>query len=293
MGEMRPIRLDPGTADRLLSGALSPDDLPPGYAGVAQLLGAAGTAPRVRESVREAATVAAMEAASTGHVASVAGHREKKVLSKVLTIKAAAVAALVLSAGTAAAATGSLPGGVQSTASMVLAKVGISVPNPTSHANGHAGTHGKSAGTSGHGHGPSSHADFGLCTAEEAHADSGHQPNAHAAVFPSTTTCTSVPHPGQGSTSSTSPPGNAPSGNADFGLCTAEEAHADSGHQPNAHAAVFPPSTTCTSVAHPGQGIGNTSKPADTSSTTIEHPNGPPPSSPAKPKSQGASHGRP
>ena len=238
MGEMRPIRLDSRTADRLLSGALSPDDAPPGYAGVSQLLAAAGSGLGAPESVPELSTVAAMEAAVLGHVTSGTAHEEKKMLSKVLTIKAAAVMAVVLSAGTAAAATGSLPGGAQSTASMVLAKIGISVPGSNNHVKGHAGSHGKGAKTSGHGHGPNS--------------------------------------------------------NADFGLCTAEEAHADSGHQPNAHATVFPPSTTCTSVTHPGQGAGNTSKAQDSSSsTTTERPNGPPPSTPAKPKNPGGSHGRP
>jgi hypothetical protein len=293
MGEMRPIRLDSRTADRLLSGALSPDDAPPGYAGVSQLLAAAGAGLEMPESVPEMSTVAAMEAAVLGHLASGTAHQEKKMLSKVLTIKAAAVMAVALSAGTAAAATGSLPGGAQSTASVVLAKIGISVPGSNNHAKGHAGSHGKAAKTSGHGHGPSSNANFGLCTAEEAHADSGHQPNAHATVFPSSTTCTSVPHPGQGVTGGASGQTKGPNSNADFGLCTAEEAHADSGHQPNAHATVFPSSTTCTSVTHPGQGAGNTSKPQDSSSTTTEGPNGPPPSEPAKPKNPGGSHGRP
>ena len=36
--EMQNVLLDPGTADRLLSGSVAPDDAPPGYAGVAGLL---------------------------------------------------------------------------------------------------------------------------------------------------------------------------------------------------------------------------------------------------------------
>ena len=293
MSEMRPIRLDARTADQFLSGALAPDDAPPGYAGVAHLLEAAGANLGADESVREAATVAAMQAAALGHLGSVTALHEKRMLSKTLTVKAAVLAAVLLGASTAAAATGSLPGGAQNTASMVLAKIGISVPGPNHPGNSHAESRGKSAGHSGHGNGPNAHANFGLCTAEEAHADSGHQPNAHATVFPPSTTCTSVTHPGQTGTGVASGQGNGPNSNANFGLCTAEEAHADSGHQPNPHATVFPPSTTCTSVTHPGHGAGNTSKPEDTSSKTTRGPGGPPSSTPANPKNSGGPHGRP
>ena len=55
---MRPIRLDALTADRLLSGEVSSDDAPPGYAGVAHLLEAAGAGLGADESMREPATVA-------------------------------------------------------------------------------------------------------------------------------------------------------------------------------------------------------------------------------------------
>jgi len=233
---MRPNRLDALTADRLLSGEVSLDDAPPGYAGVAQLLGAAGRGLGAEGSVQEVATIAAMQAAALGHLAPVSARQEKKMLSKVLTVKAAAVAAVLLGAGSAAAATGSLPAGIQNPTSMVLAKIGISIPGPDNHGNGHTGTRGKSAGHAGQGKGPNANATYGLCTAEEAHADSGHQPNAHAAVFPSTTTCTSVPHPGQGG--------------------------------------------------------GNKSNTEGASSTTTESPSVPPSSRPASPTSSGRSHGR-
>ncbi len=289
---MRPNRLDALTADRLLSGEVSPDDAPPGYAGVAQLLDAAGRGLGAEGSVQEVATVAAMQAAALGNLGSVSAHGVKKMLSKMLAVKAAAVAVVLLGAGSAAAATGSLPAGIQNTTSMVLAKIGISVPGPNDHGNQHAGTRGKSAGYARQGKGPNANATYGLCTAEEAHADSGHQPNAHATVFPSTTTCTSVPHPGEGGTSAVSGQGKGPNANATYGLCTAEEAHTDSGHQPNAHATVFPSTTTCTSVPHPGEGNGNKSNTEGASSTTTERPSGPPSSRPASPTSSGRSHGR-
>jgi hypothetical protein len=168
----------------------------------------------------------------------------------------------------------------------------------SNNANSHAATPGKSPHSAA-GKGPSANATHGLCTAEEAHADSGHEPNTHATVFPPTTTCNSVPHLGQQNTGApsengTSPsPSPSPNANATYGLCTAQEAHADSGHQPNTHATVFPPTTTCNSVPHPGQAHGNASITEGTSSTTTEGHSGPPSSMPERPTSPGRSHDRP
>lgn len=57
---------------------------------------------------------------------------------------AAATGVAIACGGTAAAATGSLPGAAQQTAHDVLAGIGVSVPGPNAHANGHAGTRGNS-----------------------------------------------------------------------------------------------------------------------------------------------------
>jgi hypothetical protein len=119
--------------------------------------------------------------------------------------------ALVLTTGLAAA--NALPGAAQSTASDALAKVGVSVPNPSSHSSGHANTRGKSGGhpTSSPATpadattGPNAHADFGLCTAAEAHQDNGAQPK--STVFPSATTCSTVVHPGKGTQHDNANPG--------------------------------------------------------------------------------------
>jgi hypothetical protein len=122
-------------------------------------------------------------------------------LSKALPVKAASVAAvLIFGVGTAAAATGG-PGAAQSTAKHVLANLGITVPGPNSHSGTHADTRGKSAGhaATDHSTGANSNADYGLCTAEEAHADAGVTPNTNATVWPSATTCTTVTKPGKGS----------------------------------------------------------------------------------------------
>lgn len=106
--------------------------------------------------------------------------------------------ALTLTTGLAAA--NALPGAAQQAASEALAKVGVSVPSPNSHSGGHPDTRGKSATHSDNssatsGTGPNARADFGLCTAEEAHQDNGAQPK--STVFPSATTCSTVAHPGQ------------------------------------------------------------------------------------------------
>ncbi len=204
---MRPHRLDPSTAERLLSGGLSPDDAPPGYVGVAHVLGAAATGLGADGSARDAATVAAMQAAALGHLTPTTIHKGKRMNSKALTMKAAAAsAAVLLGAGTAAAATDSLPQGAQNAAAMVLAKVGITVPND--HSTGHApadkagnptgGSTNSANANGGKGTGPNANAAFGQCTAAAAHAASGHQPNSHAATPPSS--CP-VAHPGNAGTS--------------------------------------------------------------------------------------------
>lgn len=97
-------------------------------------------------------------------------------LAKILTIKAAVLAATtVLGAGAAAAATGSLPDAAQSRVSDALAHVSVSVPNP--HANAHAGAKGDNGKSGDHKpdpKAPNANADFGHCTAFLA------APNSHA-----------------------------------------------------------------------------------------------------------------
>src|SRR5438105_2923489 len=59
----RPAPIDDRTADRLLSGAITPDDTPPELAGVAELLRTAGADRGTVDMGRATATVAAMAAA--------------------------------------------------------------------------------------------------------------------------------------------------------------------------------------------------------------------------------------
>lgn len=208
---MKRTRLDDRTANRILSGAVTSEDAPPGYAGVANLLHSAANEPTAGELTREAATVASMRAAILGHPVPLTASRRRDVLKKVLTAKAAAAAAVVLlGASGAAAATGSLPDSAQSTAHSVLSALSISVPGPNSHASTNVSTNDETTTTTSTSttststtvaandvttttvKGPDANADFGLCTAAEAHQDNGAQP--HSTVFPKpdSTTCTSV-----------------------------------------------------------------------------------------------------
>lgn len=212
MDEMRVHRLDERTADRLLSGIVRPDDAPPGYAGVAQVLESAGSpAQQAEGTAREAATVASMQAAILGHLVPVPepGGSRKKMLSKIATIKAAGVAAaVVLGGGTAAAAAGSLPAPAQDAASHVFSSVGIDIPNgqtpgPNAHSDGHANGHatGHTSGDNGSSTGPNSNALPGLCNAASHNGTSTGHPPGKSTVF-STLVCTGVSTPGQSGTNS-------------------------------------------------------------------------------------------
>ncbi len=103
--------IDDATADRLLTGQLSPDDAPADVAALAALIQVASGPVSPSELVREAPVVASMVAASTATQPTTSPRRQT-MLSKLTTAKIAGLAAVgVLGIGTAAAAaTGSLPG---------------------------------------------------------------------------------------------------------------------------------------------------------------------------------------
>jgi hypothetical protein len=114
--------LDESTAERLLRGALPPDDAPPGYGGVATLLDTARTEARSATSAMTEDTIAAMVAVSRVRPIPV-GPRRRPIKAKVAT---AASAGLLTLSGMAAA--GALPSVAQRHISTVLARVGIEVP---------------------------------------------------------------------------------------------------------------------------------------------------------------------
>ena len=209
MDEMRPHRLDERTADRLLAGAVGPEDAPPGYAGVAGLLTQAATPALPGQHLAgEAATVAAMQSVTLGHLVPVSDPEGKRnMISRLATVKAAAAAAVVvLGAGSAAAATGSLPGPVQNTTAHLLSDVGVNVPTgdthaPDPHSNGHANPNatGTTGGTGGSGSYPNPHADWGLCNAQS--HNGGSPGKSH--VFPVKADCSTVTKPGDTTTTTT------------------------------------------------------------------------------------------
>ena len=119
--------LDANTAERLLSGAVPAADAPPGYGAVASVLAAAAAPGPVPEmDFEELARVARRSADRPGPSPT----RRSPMLGKLLTMKAAAAAGVILiGASGAAAATGSLPGSVQGVAHSTLAHVGVDVPD--------------------------------------------------------------------------------------------------------------------------------------------------------------------
>lgn len=122
--------LDPGTAERLLDGTVAPADAPPGFGPVADLLDAARGG--VTPPAADLGALASAARAGAGGAAAPDSPTPGRppVLAKFLTLKAAAVAGVVLLGATsAAAATGALPGPLQRTAHSAFSKVGVDVPS--------------------------------------------------------------------------------------------------------------------------------------------------------------------
>jgi hypothetical protein len=169
MGEMPRDPLDDATTNRLLAGALDPEDAPQGYAKVAALLQSAQRSETRPVVVGRSAAVSTIAAAiRSAPVVSLNPTRRGRPhrIAKLLTWKALGIALpiMALTGGSAAAAaTGSLPGPAQSAVSGALAHMGVSVP-------------------SGNAVGPnvSGPAKFGLCTA--AQANDGHA-STHSVAF--------------------------------------------------------------------------------------------------------------
>jgi len=129
--------LDEDSVSRLLQGSVHPDDAPPGYGAVAELLSSAARLPLLPvEEATSSPTVSAMVAVIRDATPA-PETRRKTMLGKLLAGKAlAAIAVVGLSATGAAAATGSLPDVAQSVVSDAVGHVGIDIPHPN---------HGKSA----------------------------------------------------------------------------------------------------------------------------------------------------
>ncbi len=139
--------LDPFTEERLLSGTVHPDDLPPTLGRVAGLLHSAragalldpeleqdkergaATHNKERALTRELEQISAMAMILSGQPAAAltpAGAHRPRVLRRVKIVAAVFAATLVIGSGLAFA--GALPGGTQDAAAKMFAKLGITVP---------------------------------------------------------------------------------------------------------------------------------------------------------------------
>ena len=121
-------------ADRLLSGRLSPDDLPDEAARLARLLEGMEAGP-ANDPFTEHRVVSAMTAEILANPAPAAMPSMLRSSGTRISAKAGALAFVaVLATGTAAAAAnGSLPAGMQRAVSDALSHVSISVPHPAPH----------------------------------------------------------------------------------------------------------------------------------------------------------------
>ena len=133
--------LDPITANRLISGQIAPADAPAGYAGVAALVERMSTANQERMSMekQERMSTENQERMSTANpvvAAMIAARQEVAVPARAgggvfFRAKFVAVAMMAMMLGmTGLAFAGALPPPAQRVASVVLAKLGMHVPNP-------------------------------------------------------------------------------------------------------------------------------------------------------------------
>lgn len=143
MGEMAKPPIDDRTLDRLLSGSMAPEDAPPGFDQVARIVRAAQSPATSGELAGEKGVVSMAAAAVSGPVqASLTpgSKRRRRMVSKLATVRAAAItAAAVLGAGAAAAAaTGSLPSQTSKASSHAsgLLTAGSNVTSTTTDKNG-------------------------------------------------------------------------------------------------------------------------------------------------------------
>jgi hypothetical protein len=181
--------LSPDPVEQLLAGTSVPGELDASASRVGRLLCAMHSPALPAGPGMEQQAVAAIVDAIREAPRPLAPHRRSRMLTQLMSAKAAVAAATLaalLAGGTAAAAaTGSLPGPAQTAVSSALAHVGISVPSPNSHANSHAtnnphrgAPHGGAPDPTGGAKGPDATGNpkYGLCQAWAATPT----PNAHS-----------------------------------------------------------------------------------------------------------------
>jgi hypothetical protein len=153
------------TADAILDGAIAPDDAPPGLRDVAVLIHAARPSTLQGPVALEDQVIIALAAGARipAPVGSAVDPGRRRLLTKVVTGKVAVAAATLIFAGAAAAATtGALPSGIQSTVAHAASHLGVSLPDPGKRPQPHS--LGQSTPKDGPGPAVGPNA-FGLCTA--------------------------------------------------------------------------------------------------------------------------------
>jgi hypothetical protein len=140
--EMERLPIDTDTADRILAGAVPPEDAPPGYSEVASVFLAARNVEIAASPSRDADTIELLVAGARSSRVTTSNPLRRSSVHRIKLAAVVATAALTCTTGLAFA--GSLPGAAQDIASSMLAKAGITVPGP----NDHAGTHPNTRGTS-------------------------------------------------------------------------------------------------------------------------------------------------
>jgi hypothetical protein len=130
MQGVKPIPdLDPETTERMLAGALEPDDAPPGYSDVVRVLRAATAPPERTSPAREAWAVAAGQQIVGEEHVDLATDIKRSSGSRYLRAKVIGVVTVGTLLGTSGMAmAGALPASLQDAASKVFDKVGITVP---------------------------------------------------------------------------------------------------------------------------------------------------------------------
>jgi hypothetical protein len=175
-----PLDLDHGTAARLLRGEMAADDAPPSYRRVAVLLTALNADAIAAELSGEGKAVDAISRRIAAAASSTKTGSTKMTMKRRLQlVGVTAIGGLTLLSGLGVA--GALPGAAQGVAADVLGTVGVSVPSPNDHSDGHADERGRSAD---HVDGA---ADAGAA-ATSADADTGKGSGVSAAATDSSTT---------------------------------------------------------------------------------------------------------
>jgi hypothetical protein len=134
--DMDPFALDTGTAERLVAGSLDAGDAPPEYRGVAQTLQALRQPADSAELAGAPETVERIAAAVVVARRARPEPRPKRPPARAGKL-ASVVASIVLTLTSGLAVAGALPESAQDVASVVLGRVGISIPTGGDQPTGH------------------------------------------------------------------------------------------------------------------------------------------------------------